>query len=53
MGIDNSRIKNNMIEVWNKIDLLEEPLNYDQLMKNDIPIIPISALYETNCNQLV
>lgn len=30
-----------MIEIWNKIDLLKQPLNFDQLSKEEYPVVPI------------
>ncbi len=30
-----------MIEIWNKIDLLKEPINYDDLNKSEYPVVPI------------
>lgn len=42
-----------MIEVWNKIDLITQPINYDQLQHSDYPIVPISALMKTNINHLL
>lgn len=41
-----------MIEIWNKIDLLERPLDWDSFQKSNFPVIPISALYGTNLKKL-
>ncbi len=41
------------VEVWNKIDLMEERIDYKKLAKSPIPIVPISAVYGTNCEKLV
>ena len=43
----------NQIEVWNKIDLLKHPVDYDQIETQDYPIIPISALHNTNVKKLL
>ena len=37
-----------MIEVWNKIDLLKEPIDYDKMLQIDYPVVPISALMKIN-----
>ena len=53
LGFEKSFYTQKMIEVWNKIDLLEEPLNYDEIQKSDYPIIPISATHGTNIETLL
>lgn len=41
------------IEVWNKIDLLKTSVDYDKLDKEDYPVVPISALHNTNIQNLL
>lgn len=42
-----------MIEVWNKIDLLEKPLNYDEIKQSEMSIVPVSAVHGTNIEKLL
>ena len=42
-----------MIEVWNKIDLLETPINYEDAQFQDSQIVPISAVYRSNLEKLL
>jgi len=53
LGFDQSFYTKKMVEVWNKIDLMEERIDYKKLAKSPIPIVPISAVYGTNCDKLV
>lgn len=41
-----------IIEVWNKVDLLEKALELDAFKKSDFPVVPLSALYGTNLKKL-
>lgn len=42
-----------MIEVWNKIDLLSTPINYESTEKTDYPVVPVSALMNLNIKKLL
>lgn len=42
-----------MIEVWNKIDLLQQPLDYAAIEKSDFPVVPVSALLNLNIKKLL
>lgn len=42
-----------MIEVWNKIDLMTQPMDYDKIEKQDQAIVPISALHKINIDKLM
>ena len=44
--------ENRIIEIWNKIDLLKDPLDMELINKCDFPVVPMSALYKTNLNRL-
>jgi hypothetical protein len=44
--------ENRIIEVWNKIDLLTEPLDMDKLSKSEFPVVPISAEHGSNIKKL-
>ncbi|OMJ71417.1 hypothetical protein SteCoe_30379 [Stentor coeruleus] len=41
------------IEVWNKIDLVEEDIDFSNIDQSLYPIIPISAKYGINCDKLI
>ena len=42
-----------MIEVWNKIDLLQQPVDYAAIEKSDYPVVPVSALLKVNIKKLL
>ena len=42
-----------MIEVWNKIDNLDENIRYELIKKDDFDVVPISALYNINIQKLL
>ncbi|KAL4508015.1 hypothetical protein ABPG72_021388 [Tetrahymena utriculariae] len=52
LGFDQQFYTNKMIEVWNKMDLLEENVDYQSALKSDFPVVPVSALYNTNIKKL-
>ena len=41
------------IEVWNKIDLIENEFSLADIEKSPFPIVPISAKYGINCDKLL
>jgi GTP-binding protein HflX len=41
------------IEVWNKVDLIEESLNLNEISEAGYPIVPISAKFGINCEKLL
>jgi len=43
----------NYIEVWNKVDLMEEGIDLEEVEKSLYPIVPLSALYGVNINKLL
>lgn len=53
LGYSQDFYSNRMIEVWNKIDLLKEPIDYDKMLQIDYPVVPISALMKINTKQLI
>eukprot|EP01017_Pseudomicrothorax_dubius_P026854 TRINITY_DN3033_c0_g1_i1.p1 TRINITY_DN3033_c0_g1~~TRINITY_DN3033_c0_g1_i1.p1 ORF type:complete len:626 (+),score=178.37 TRINITY_DN3033_c0_g1_i1:49-1878(+) len=52
LGFDASFSPSRLVEVWNKIDLLEAPLDYEAIKKSDITIVPVSALHGMNLDKL-
>jgi GTP-binding protein HflX len=53
LGFDQQFYTKRMIEVWNKIDLITQPLDLEEIKKSPIPVLPISALKGTNCGRLL
>ncbi|SOV15481.1 GTP-binding protein, putative [Plasmodium sp. gorilla clade G2] len=53
IGISDEFIKNNVIEVWNKIDKLTDNELYTLCKNKPKNALPISAKYGTNCNYLI
>ncbi|SOV15448.1 GTP-binding protein, putative [Plasmodium gaboni] len=53
IGISDEFIKNNVIEVWNKIDKLTDNELYNLCKNKPKNALPISAKYGTNCNYLI
>ncbi|EGR31247.1 hypothetical protein IMG5_115070 [Ichthyophthirius multifiliis] len=53
LKFDQSFYSNKMIEVWNKMDLVKNKVDYKDALKQDFPSIPVSALYNTNIGKLV
>jgi len=45
--------KSKYVEVWNKVDLLETPIDLDAIESADYPVIPISAKHGINCDRLL
>jgi GTPase len=41
------------IEVWNKIDLVEDDINLKEIEESAYPIVPISAKFGINCAKLL
>jgi GTP-binding protein HflX len=41
------------LEVWNKVDLIEAPLDLEAITKAPYKIVPISAVYGINCGKLL
>ena len=41
------------IEVWNKMDLIEDKISYKSALNQDFPCVPVSALYNTNIGKLI
>lgn len=41
------------LEVWNKVDLIEDGLDLEELNSAPYPIVPLSALYGINCTKLL
>lgn len=41
------------MEVWNKIDLMETPINLEDIENSPFPIVPISAKFGININKLL
>ncbi|SBT77016.1 GTP-binding protein, putative [Plasmodium ovale] len=53
IGISDEFIKNNIIEVWNKIDKLKEKQLYQLYKDKPKNVLPISAKYGINCDALI
>ncbi|CRH00006.1 GTP-binding protein, putative [Plasmodium relictum] len=53
IGISNEFIKNNIIEVWNKIDKLTEEQICNLYISKPKNVLPISARNGTNCDILI
>ena len=47
------RLKKRYIEVWNKIDLMENEFNLKEIEEAPYSIVPISAKYGLNCSKLL
>ena len=44
---------NKYIEVWNKVDLIEDPVDFNEIESSTYPIVPISALHGINIKKLM
>ena len=53
LKFDQSFYSHKMIEVWNKIDLLQEPIKYSELAFEDAKVVPVSAIHKTNIEKLM
>ncbi|CAD8145066.1 unnamed protein product [Paramecium octaurelia] len=53
LGFNEEFYSKKMIEVWNKIDLMRAPVDFNQIQQENYPIVPISALLNTNIKQLL
>ncbi|CAD8120404.1 unnamed protein product [Paramecium sonneborni] len=53
LGFDQEFYNKKMIEVWNKIDLINYPIDYESIETQDQPIVPISALMNINIKKLL
>ena len=47
------KLKKRYIEVWNKIDLMENEFNLKEIEEAPYSIVPISAKYGLNCSKLL
>ncbi|SCM20816.1 GTP-binding protein, putative [Plasmodium chabaudi adami] len=53
IGIPNEFIKNNIVEVWNKIDKLPQDQLYNLYKTKPVNVLPISSKHGTNCDVLI
>ncbi|CAD8182728.1 unnamed protein product [Paramecium pentaurelia] len=53
LGFNQDFYNKKMIEVWNKIDLMNYPIDYEFIESQDYPIVPISALMNINIKRLL
>ncbi|CXI45139.1 GTP-binding protein, putative [Plasmodium berghei] len=53
IGITNEFIKNNIVEVWNKIDKLSQDQLYNLYKNKPVNVLPISSKHGTNCDVLI
>ncbi|SCN60215.1 GTP-binding protein, putative [Plasmodium chabaudi chabaudi] len=53
IGIPNEFIKNNIVEVWNKIDKLSQEQLYNLYKTKPVNVLPISSKHGTNCDVLI
>ncbi|CAD2091352.1 GTP-binding protein, putative [Plasmodium vinckei brucechwatti] len=53
IGIPNEFIKNNIVEVWNKIDKLSQDQLYNLYKTKPVNVLPISSKHGTNCDVLI
>ncbi|CAD8124607.1 unnamed protein product [Paramecium sonneborni] len=53
LGFDQQFYSTKMIEVWNKIDLMKNPIDFNYIEQENYPIVPISALYNQNIKKLL
>ncbi|CAD8206634.1 unnamed protein product [Paramecium octaurelia] len=53
LGFNQDFYNKKMIEVWNKIDLMNYPIDHEFIESQDYPIVPISALMNMNIKKLL
>ncbi|KRX02833.1 P-loop containing nucleoside triphosphate hydrolase [Pseudocohnilembus persalinus] len=53
LNFDQEFYTKKMVEVWNKIDLIKNEVDYENASVQDYPIVPISAKYKTNVDKLI
>lgn len=53
IGYPQDEYMHKYIEAWNKVDLIEEPLDIQEIDSSPYPIIPISALHGINMSKLL
>lgn len=53
LGATSDHLFQRYLEVWNKVDLIEEPLDLQAIASSPFGIVPISAVYGINCGKLL